>query len=406
MLLPAGAPGRSSRDAGRRARGSSSRSPRSASGSATATSSPSAGSGEGRALIRLGEVARGDDAARRSDGGRHRAARCRRSSSATSTAAVIDACHETFDLRRAQEWTAALARWCESQPDASPYRGHCMIHRAEIMQLHGEWPDALDEAERACERLSRGPPVRGTGQAWYALASSTVSAARLERRRSATGKAVGGARSASRACAAPAGAGPGGRRGIGDAARGGGGREPRGSARPSTWPPASRSCSPRATSARPARRRRSWPRLAETLGAPFLRARRRRPPAPCFSPRASRAPRSRPCARPARAGGDSRRLTRRRGPGCSSASPIARWATRTPAGMELDAAPSRLRRARRRATIFAGSSADAARPAAGAPGSLTAREIEVLRLVATGRTNRADRRAARHQREDRRPAHE
>lgn len=81
--------------------------------------------------------------------------------------AVIEACHDMLDVRRAQEWTGALTRWCDAQPDLVPYRGQCLVHRSQVLQLHGDWHDAIAEAERAVHWLSRPPPQPSVGSAWY-----------------------------------------------------------------------------------------------------------------------------------------------------------------------------------------------------------------------------------------------
>lgn len=80
---------------------------------------------------------------------------------------VIEGCFEIFDFRRAQEWTSALTRWCDAQPDLLPYTGQCLIRRAEVLHLRGEWTEAADAARRACERLTRPAAQPASGAAFY-----------------------------------------------------------------------------------------------------------------------------------------------------------------------------------------------------------------------------------------------
>jgi DNA-binding CsgD family transcriptional regulator len=80
---------------------------------------------------------------------------------------VIDSCQRVFDLRRAQEWTAALDRWCDAQPQLVHFRGQCLLNRAELMRFHGAWQDAAAESERAGERLAESEPDPSLGEAIY-----------------------------------------------------------------------------------------------------------------------------------------------------------------------------------------------------------------------------------------------
>ena len=109
--------------------------------------------GEGRMAIYLGEMATGmallDEAMASIEAGEL-------SPMATGDAycTVIDACAELFDLGRCRSWTDSFSRWCDTQQDLVLYRGHCFLHRAEVLGLLGAWPEALDEARHACEHLA------------------------------------------------------------------------------------------------------------------------------------------------------------------------------------------------------------------------------------------------------------
>ena len=71
---------------------------------------------------------------------------------------VIAACQELGDLRRAGEWTEALRGWCESQP-ASVFPGLCRAHRAEVLRARGAWDEAEREALQASQDLIESMPA-------------------------------------------------------------------------------------------------------------------------------------------------------------------------------------------------------------------------------------------------------
>lgn len=111
--------------------------------------------GEGRMRIYLGEVAAGvallDEAVVSIEAGELSVV-----STGDAYCTVIDACAELSDVLRCRSWSASMLRWCDGQQELVLYRGHCFIHCAEVLALQGRWADALGEARRACDRLA-GP---------------------------------------------------------------------------------------------------------------------------------------------------------------------------------------------------------------------------------------------------------
>ncbi len=62
---------------------------------------------------------------------------------------IVASCCRVLEMVRAREWTAVLNEWCRQNPQAKAFNGVCQVHRAEVLQLEGKWPEALAEAERA-----------------------------------------------------------------------------------------------------------------------------------------------------------------------------------------------------------------------------------------------------------------
>ena len=121
--------------------------------------------GQGQASLRLGEPARGvallDEAMLTVETGRVSAL-----ASGIVYCAVLLACQQLFDLRRAREWTETFTEWCHAQPGLVPFRGQCLVHRSQVAQLRGDWREATEEADRACRWLS-DPPDPALGMAYY-----------------------------------------------------------------------------------------------------------------------------------------------------------------------------------------------------------------------------------------------
>lgn len=68
---------------------------------------------------------------------------------------MIETCQAIGDFGRVVQWTEQLGRWCAEQPELVMFTGQCAVHRGQIMRLHGAYADALEEFDRAAERYLR-----------------------------------------------------------------------------------------------------------------------------------------------------------------------------------------------------------------------------------------------------------
>jgi DNA-binding CsgD family transcriptional regulator len=73
---------------------------------------------------------------------------------------MIESCQELSDFSRAASWTTALTRWCNGQPGLVPFTGQCSLHRGQIMRLRGAYGEALAEFALAQRRYqAEGTPA-------------------------------------------------------------------------------------------------------------------------------------------------------------------------------------------------------------------------------------------------------
>ena len=186
---------------------------------------------------------------------------------------MIEGCQEVSDFGRAAEWTSALTRWCAKQPGLIPFTGQCAVHRGQMMALTGAWPQALEEFDAAVRRYQaagrsdavglalneRGDILRRLGE--YDAAEGLLRGGQQPRLRTTAG---------SRAALAGARPDPGGARR--DTPPAGGAGTTRSPAL-SCCPPRSRFWSRPATTTRPSTLTGELDRVAAGFGCAALRAR-------------------------------------------------------------------------------------------------------------------------------------
>lgn len=70
--------------------------------------------------------------------------------------AVMEGCRLLCDVTRAREWTTAIGRLQSRSPDLTAFRGVLRLRRAEVGFLSGAWTDALDELDEVSDKPLQG----------------------------------------------------------------------------------------------------------------------------------------------------------------------------------------------------------------------------------------------------------
>lgn len=79
---------------------------------------------------------------------------------------LIEACQEMCDFDRAEQWTRMLSGWCDAQPGLVAFTGSRSLHRAQLLRIHGNFEAALAELDLA-ERRYLGMGTRAAVEAVY-----------------------------------------------------------------------------------------------------------------------------------------------------------------------------------------------------------------------------------------------
>jgi len=80
---------------------------------------------------------------------------------------AIATCNSIYAIDRSREWTSALSQWVESQPELVPFTSACLASRAEVLRLGGDWPEAFDQARKAHQQRAADSDIGAAGQALY-----------------------------------------------------------------------------------------------------------------------------------------------------------------------------------------------------------------------------------------------